>query len=271
MEERRQRDRKMDLFELTWSIYKGDPILDGLILCSAILYVRLYFLWFYKKNSYMKSISFFIGLGLLFVLKGSPFAIIEKYSMSLHMLNLSCFLFLVPPFLLFGLPDNIIQSRGGTWTVFILILLSILLFLYHIPLIQSLLLANPYSSEIYEWGLFGLALWAWIPLMSPEYWGASGPLSISYKSLSVMFILPSCLFLVLYPLFSKDTGVLTSMAGICMSQGTYSHLLPFPFNTKYDFPISGIGMFFIHKISLKGTKILSDCRVKQTYTLKDRP
>jgi cytochrome c oxidase assembly factor CtaG len=261
----------MDLFEFTWSIYKGDPILYGLILCSAIVYVRLYFLWFNNKSSYMKFISFFIGLGLVLVLKGSPFTIMDNYSMSLHMLNLSCFLFLVPPFLLLGLPDNIIHGRKGTWTLFILILFSIFLFLYHIPLIQSLLLDHPYNSEVYEWGLFGLALWAWIPLMVPEYWGVSGPLSISYQSLSVMLILPSCLFLVLYPIFSQETSALASMAGICISPETYNHLLPYPFNTKYDFPLSGIGMFFIHKISMKGTKILSSFLSKQTYRLIDGP
>ncbi len=251
----------MNLFDWAMINYKDNPILNCLLLCSVSLYVRMCFVWFNGKKDCKKIILFFMGLGFLWVLKGSPFAVIENGSMSLHMLILSSLCFLVPPFLLAGLPKKITQRPSRGWSRVFLSLFAILLFLYHIPFIQSLLMSSPFPNNLYEWGLFIFALGAWIPLMSLGDGEKRSPLCLSYKTLSVILILPSCIFLVLYSFFSTETDMFSNMLGICMPKD-YRHFVPFPFNTKYDLVLSGFEMFIIHKMGMKGTELLLACLSK---------
>src|SRR5699024_6242385 len=79
------------------------------ILCIALLYIlllhRLRTIKMYQKHV----ILFLLVLGLLYITIGSPLSRISHFSFSLHMIQMSILYFIIPPIILLGIPNPMLD------------------------------------------------------------------------------------------------------------------------------------------------------------------
>ncbi|MFC0015209.1 cytochrome c oxidase assembly protein [Allobacillus sp. GCM10007490] len=149
------------------------PLLISLLIVS-IVYV--YTLKQFVKTFNKQPILFFVGLIVLYFTLGTPLAAFSHLSFSSHMLQMSVLYFIIPPLILFGIP-NILYHRMLDISVFklirrlflppivSLIIFAGLLFLYHLPTTLHIFSLNPRFHEIYLVLLFFLSLRMWWPFV----------------------------------------------------------------------------------------------------------
>nr|WP_083953993.1 cytochrome c oxidase assembly protein [Cytobacillus eiseniae] len=211
---------------------------------------------------------FFLSLGLLYVTIGSPLTTISHLSFSLHMMQMSILYFIIPPLLLVGIPNQLFQrirktaiaGRIGKWILtpkIALIIFAVMFLMYHLPVVLHVFTQNPFVHNGYIYLLFLLSFSMWWPIVSPDPKQRLGDgQKKQYVFLSGVLLMPACLLFVISALLDgANNPFLTQITALlCMpSQSISIHILPTPFNTKYDQAMAGFLMLGIHKMSLMAT------------------
>lgn len=245
---------------LLWNI----PLLVSLIcifLLYGILLKRLNALQEYRNQSGF----LVIGLAFLYLTIGSPLSTFSHLSFSFHMLQMSILFFIIPPMILLGIARPVLQSiqgisifkRPGKWRsvpMLTLIAFSSLFFLYHLPMVLTLLSQNTSIHTGYTLLLFLLSFGMWWPIAaSAPAQHFSGERKRRYIFLSGLIIMPACMLFIISALFGEMTNpFLSQMAvGVCLPSNFQStNLIPSVFNARIDQLMSGFLMLGMHKLGL---------------------
>lgn len=251
------------LVDLTWNI----PLLLGVI-GIASLYAFLVNRLTDIKMHHKQPLFFFLSLGLLYLTIGSPLTTISHLSFSLHMIQMSILYFIIPPIFLLGIPSQLFQRIRNTpiankiskWFLapkLSLIVFAVLFLMYHLPIVLTVFTQNPLVHNGYIYLLLVLSFSMWWPIVSPDPLQrlCDGEMK-RYVFLSGALLMPACLLFVFSALIDEaNNPFLTQITALlCMpSQSLSIHILPPPFNTKYDQAMAGFIMLGIHKMSLMAT------------------
>ncbi|MBT2215231.1 cytochrome c oxidase assembly protein [Virgibacillus dakarensis] len=255
-------DKILLLGPITWHI----PFLTGL-LCIASLYV-----FFVKRVAkinltHPQVLLFLFGIGLLYVITGSPLAKFSHLSSSLHMTQMSILYFIVPPVILLGIPKHLFEFLWKTpWmkkicklllpSMIALITFAILFFMYHLPIVLTVLTKSNSLHNGYLSFLFVLSFGMWWPIATPDpKQRLSNKQKKRYALLSGLILMPACVLFILNALFDGTNNPLLAQAtsNLCFPLQSGSgpvSLLPPPFNTKLDQLAAGVFMMGLHKIGL---------------------
>ncbi len=241
----------------TWNM----PLLMILVCISVGYFFAM------RKHSNVRSGQFywfFSGIGLFYLLMGSPLYVLSHLTFMTHMLQMSILYFFVPPLLLLGIPRRLGQKwkKRNIASFSALVLFSILFFLYHLPQVLSFLYKNLMIHTSFIFCLFALSFLMWFPVMTPDS-------SLKrYSWWSSILLMPACLLLILNGLLGgQDTSPLFGqmMLKLCIPSDQSGALLPFQINTKADQIFGGLLMLLLHKCSL----IMAICLGKQRKYLQN--
>ncbi len=245
---------------LTWNV----PLLVLTISLTVVYLMNIK-----RKIKPLQPILFLTGIWLLYMIIGSPLVAISYLSFSFHMIQMSFLFFIVPPLILLGIPTNIYEKivalpyfgeirRLLITPITALIAFAILLLLYHLPIVLTVISQYPGVQKTYLTILFIFAFRMGWPLASPN--PDQRFLSTKRKKYlwqSSVYMMPACMMFILSALLAEmGNPFLGQMAAnLCLPESTI-HVLPAPFNTKYDQMLAGVFMISLHKASLLMTSKL---------------
>ncbi|MFD1039384.1 cytochrome c oxidase assembly protein [Virgibacillus byunsanensis] len=246
--------------QLVWNI----PLLVC-FLGIAILYAYVLKQFTNLKLHNKQPLLFFLSLGLLCLIVGSPLSAISHLSFSLHMMQMSILYFIVPPLILVGIPDLMFKQVFKLPMIklisklFItpkpaLFLFALLFLMYHLPDVLNVVSQYSFIQNGFLLLLFMLSFSMWWPIVSPD------PKQRFYKDqkkryafLSGLILMPACILFIFNALVDGiDNPFLTQItAHLCTPTQTNSlNLLPSPFNTKFDHIMAGTLMLGMHKFGI---------------------
>ncbi|MFC7372041.1 cytochrome c oxidase assembly protein [Fictibacillus iocasae] len=149
-----------------------------LLLVLAAMY--LYFRKTGTGATLLQKVSMMAALALVYVVKGSPLSIIgHHYLFSVHMVQMAILYLMIPPLVLYGIPERYWQQmlQGKTvwhhlFTFLTKPLIAIILFnalfsLYHLPLIFDTVSNAAVLHYVYHSILLITAFTMWWPVMTP--------------------------------------------------------------------------------------------------------
>ena len=252
------------LLWLNEHMYWNIPLLV-VVVCIVVLYVVIGEFSEGVVFSRRRRILFFIGLGLLFLILGSPLEAFSHLSFSLHMIQMSVLLFFVPPILLLGIPTQVMKQVQEI-SIFkrvpflfspmvALITFAVLFLLYHMPIVLSVFTRYPVFHNGYTALLLVLSFIMWWPITRKNSKGVKYK-DKKYLLLSGLFIMPACFFFILNCLFGEMSNSLLGevSSNLCVPVVFISYT---PINARIDQLSAGFLMLGMHK-----TGILVTTRVR---------
>lgn len=190
-----------------------------------------------KKQGFL----FIISMLLLYIMKGSPIDLLAHFMFSVHMTQMAIMLFVIPPFLIIGIPDWIWRSLLNikmfavifsycTHPLIALLLFNGLFSFYHIPFIFDHVMQNRWLHVSSSILLFISAIFMWWPLINdiPEGQSLSGIKKVAYIFAGGMLLTPACALIIfanspIYATYSDPTAWGTAMR-LCIGNSTFSNL-----------------------------------------------
>jgi putative membrane protein len=153
-----------------------------------------------------------VGMGIFvtYIATSSPLHVLgDEYLFSAHMLNQSLVYMLVPPLILFGMPDWMLRSflkwgwiqklfRFLTHPIMALLLFNVIFSFYHIPAIFDFVVENGFLHNFTHTALIFAAFLLWIPMISPlkEWYQLSYLQKIGYIFASSVLLYPACALII---------------------------------------------------------------------------
>lgn len=178
---------------------------------------------------------------VLYLIKGSPVDLMGHITFYTHMIQMAVLYLIVPPLLIFGLPDWLWRafiSLPGVKPVFRFLtkpLIALIMFngifsIYHIPLIFDVIKTDMWLHAGYTTILFILAVNMWWPLINelPEFQTLSGVKKMGYIFADGVLITPACALIIfadtpMYATFS-DPNAWAQALQLCVPAATLSSL-----------------------------------------------
>ncbi len=241
-------------------------------ICLIGIYIFLLIRFTKNKIYYKQPLLFFLGIGLLYLVVGSPLSSITQLSFSLHMIQMSILYFIIPPIILLGITEciylqivkipiikglsKILMSPRIAHYIF-----AGLFLLYHLPFVLNVISQSNYLQNGYLLVLFLLSFAMWWPIVAPD---PNQRLSRGhmkrYAFLSGLILMPARMLFIVTALVDAGENPFLSQitAHLCIPESSSFNLLPPPFNTKIDQFMSGIFMLGLHKVGLVMTVKLSN-------------
>lgn len=238
------------------------------LIVFAVIYSWLVHHFTEQKIYHKQPLLFFSGLALLYITLGSPITALSHLSFSLHMIQMSILFFVIPPILILGIPNRLLNTfvhiravnlllKGLRQSRMALFIFATLFLLYHIPVILNAFSQHSFIHNSYLFLLLILSFSMWWPLASPipehRFHRRNRK---KYVFLSGMLLMPACLLFIFSAFIDGTNNPFMSqlMVHLCIPAETNSlTILPPPFNTKYDQASAGLLMLGIHKLSLMTT------------------
>ncbi|MBO1003541.1 cytochrome c oxidase assembly factor CtaG [Pseudogracilibacillus auburnensis] len=260
-------------FRALWS-----PYFLTIIICVALLYFLLTGPMREKFGSFdpptrNQQIFFYSGMFILYIVKGSPVDLMSHIMMSAHMIQMSFLYFVVPIFIIRGLPvwmwEKFIHLPviKLLFTFFTLPLIALAIFnslfsMYHLPAIFDF----SKSHAVFHFGisviLFIFAMFMWWPIVTPlKSQDKLNPLiKMGYLLGSILMVSIACALMIfstksLYLAYSSQgawiqalslcvpTDVLTGLSGTLSGAEMFS-----PLSAHEDQQLGGIIMMFLQQI-----------------------
>ncbi|MBS2968840.1 cytochrome c oxidase assembly factor CtaG [Metabacillus sp. KIGAM252] len=228
-------------FEALWSPY----YFTVLVILAAVYYSagKHRKKWFKNSEevSAKQKASFYGGLALLYILKGSPFDLLGHILFSVHMTQMALVYLVVSPLLIIGIPGwmwNLILLRSPVRRIFMFLtqpILALILFngifsFYHTPLIFDIVKTNPAYHAAATSLIFFTSICMWWPLFRKR--GDSGEMSslmkMGYIFANGVLLTPACALIIfakdpLYAAYSDPASWMSAMA-LCVPGATLSGL-----------------------------------------------
>lgn len=228
-------------FEALWS-----PI----FLLMMILVLVAYFLIIGKYRSYIPNAEkvskkqqfyFVTGIVLLYFVKGGPIDLLGHIIFSAHMTEMAILYTVVPPLLLLGLPNWLLERVIQMKVVRLLLctvgkpLVALLLFnvlfsIYHLPVVFDAVKQSYIGHPTFLAILFVFALLMWWPVLNPlpDQQTLSEIKKIGYMFANGMLLTPACALIIFAstPLFATYTDPQSWMKAmeLCVPAETLSSL-----------------------------------------------
>lgn len=208
------------------------------VLIMAIVY--LFLLPSHEKHTKKQTISFLMGLVLLFIALGSPINIAGRMIFRMHMIQMMILVFLSAPFIVYGFKwaimdrflknasEKILKVFQPKWTI---TFFHVVFYGYHIPFMFNEIRTDYVMNYLSVFVLLLAAVIAWIPYLhqSEALKQALGKVSsFSYLVFLIPFIPMVLIYafsnLNLYPVYS-DPSLLKSAILLCLPQGVTIDML----------------------------------------------
>lgn len=217
---------------------------------SLMLILAFYYLLVFKyyprfkegqKASAKQTTFFTVGIILLYVIKGSPLDLLGHITFYAHMVQMATLYLVIPPLLIFGLPDwlwrNLINTRVIkplfaliTTPLIALILFNGLFSLYHIPLIFDVVKTDMWLHAVFTSVLFIFSIAMWWPLLNvlPEQQTLSGLKKVGYIFADGVLLTPACALIIfaetpMYATFA-DPNAWGQALALCVPPSTLATL-----------------------------------------------
>jgi len=227
------------------------PLFMAFMMAVTVLYTFVVGPWRHRFDgsaevTWKRQTSFILAMVLLYLTQGGPLSLLGHLMFTFHMTNMAIAYILVPPLLIYGIPDWLWRSmfRAKFWKMFSVFLnpivslgLFILLFsFYHMPDNHDWIMTNFTIHRIYYVVLFlsSITMWWHVYLPNPEWRRMSPLVTLLYIFLSGLLLTPACVMIIFAnaPLFAvyNDPDVWVQAMGYCVA-GDPAELL-----SKFDGP-----------------------------------
>lgn len=183
--------------------------------------------------SWARQASFILAMILIYLTQGGPLSFMGHLMFTFHMTNMAIAYMLVPPMLLYGIPDWLWRSmfKQSFWRPLRILMnpivslgLFILLFsFYHMPDNHDWIMTHFTVHRLVYIGLFisSMIMWWHIFLPVPEWRRISPLMTLGYIFLGGLLLTPACVMIIFAgkPLFAvyNDPEVWTKAMGYCIS------------------------------------------------------
>ncbi|CAM3828752.1 cytochrome c oxidase assembly factor CtaG [Alkalicoccus chagannorensis] len=183
-----------------------------------------------------RKVYFHLGLLCIYLGFGGPLYVLGHIMLSMHMISMAIVYLIAPPLLLLGIPswffEKFRQFRPvrGIFLVLGFPVLALLLFngafsVYHIPGVFDYLMTNEGLHNVYQLGMFGLAVLMWwhiLPRIDTKY-HLTELKRIGYMFVSGVLFTPACALIIfststLYATYT-DPAVWASAIAYCLPPG----------------------------------------------------
>ncbi|WP_210363691.1 cytochrome c oxidase assembly factor CtaG [Bacillus sp. REN3] len=228
-------------FRALWSPYYF-LVLAGLLIAYYLVVFKYYGRFKNGTPATMKQASNFTAfIIVLYLIKGSPVDLMGHITFYTHMIQMAVLYLVVPPLLIFGLPDWLWRSflslpvvnqvfRFLTKPLISLIMFNGIFSIYHIPLVFDVVKTNMWLHAGYTSILFVLAVNMWWPLINnlAEHQTLTGLKKIGYIFADGILITPACALIIfadapMYSTFSDPNAWAQSLQ-LCVPTTTLSSL-----------------------------------------------
>ncbi|WP_027408260.1 cytochrome c oxidase assembly factor CtaG [Anoxybacteroides tepidamans] len=228
-------------FMALWS-----PIFLGVLLVIAILYVLAVGRW--RERMATEELTptkqktyFFVGLVLLYVIKGSPIDLLGHLMFSAHMTQMAVLYLIIPQCFILGIPNWMyeqlfrMKAIKRTFAFFTKPLISLLLFnglfsFYHVPFIFDAIKTNMLYHAMVTTVIFISAFFMWWPVINKlsEWQTLSNIKKVGYIFANGVLLTPACALIIfadtpLYKTFSDPQAWLNALQ-LCVPKGTLASL-----------------------------------------------
>lgn len=225
------------------------------------------------KPSIKQQLSFYSGLVLLYIVKGSPVDLLSHIMLSAHMIQMALFYFLFPIATIKGIPNWIWKKvinlpvfkhvfKFLTQPLISLLLFSVLLAIYHVPAIFDYSKSSKIAHAVILIVILFTAFLFWWPILSPlkETDTLMPLLKIAYLIASAAIITLPCALIIFSenPIFSAYSaeGAWIQAMSLCVPGDVLDGLestitgpeMFSPLSTINDQQLGGIFMMFIQQI-----------------------
>jgi len=222
---------------IEWTHWHNEPILIGGLIFLGWLYAVLAGPLRLKLSAQpvpypkRKAVAFYAALVTFYLAVGSPLdQIAERFLLSAHMLQHQLIIYPAAVLLLLGLPDWMVSPITGrpglrpilrlmTSPVICGVIYTLVMTVWHMPLLYDLALQNRPIHILEHFSMFGAALFYWWPLLSPakEFPPASYAKQMLYLAAVVIGMTPLFAYItfsqdVLYPTYEYAPRVTTLTA-----------------------------------------------------------
>ncbi|WP_372633010.1 cytochrome c oxidase assembly factor CtaG [Cohnella sp.] len=182
-----------------------------------------------------RQLTFALAIALLYLTQGGPLSLLGHLMFTFHMTNMALAYMLVPPMLIYGIPDWLWRAAfgGDFWKKKIFrvlmnpiigLLAFVMLFsLYHMPSNHDWIMTHFTIHRIYYALLFlsAMAMWWHVYCPIPEWRRMSHMLTLGYIFMSGLLLTPACVMIIFAgkPLFGvyNDPEVWAKAMGYCVS------------------------------------------------------
>ncbi len=188
-----------------------------------------------RSVSILRQLSFILAIVLLYMTHGGPLSLLGHLIFTFHMTNMALAYVLVPPLLIYGIPDwlwrRMFQAKFWRLPVFRIImnpiislgLFTLLFSFYHMPHNHDWIMTHFTVHRIYYTALFlsSIMMWWHIYCPIPEWRRMSHMLTLGYIFMSGLLLTPACAMIIFAngPLFGvyNDPQVWVKAMGYCVS------------------------------------------------------
>lgn len=226
-----------------------------------------------ERPSRQQYVFFYMGLVLLYLIKGAPIDLLSHIMLSAHMAQMAILYLIIPILFIRGLPTWLIERfinirvikpifNFFTHPMIALALFNSLFAVYHLPAIFDFSKSSQVAHVSITAGLFILALFMWWPIVTPikKYNRLIPLLKMIYLVISIFVISIACALIIFAsePLFNAyssegawiqslslcvPTDVLTGLSGTLSGAEMFS-----PLSTHEDQQLGGILMMTMQQI-----------------------
>jgi putative membrane protein len=198
-----------------------------------------------QSVSVPRQASFIIAIVLLYLTQGGPLSLLGHLMFTFHMTNMALAYMLVPPLLIYGIPDwlwrRIFQAKIWRLRVFRLVmnpivclgLFTLAFSVYHMPDNHDWIMTHLTVHRLYYILLFisSMMMWWHIYCPIPEWRRMSHMLSLGYIFMSGLLLTPACVMIIFAnePLFAvyNDPQVWVKAMAYCITGDPASLLSQF--------------------------------------------
>ncbi|TFE23653.1 cytochrome c oxidase assembly factor CtaG [Cohnella luojiensis] len=188
-----------------------------------------------KPVSIPRQLAFLLAMVLLYLTQGGPLSLMGHLMFTFHMTNMALAYILVPPLLIYGIPDwlwrRTFRAKFWSFGVFRLImnpilslgLFTLLFSFYHMPDNHDWIMTHFTVHRIYYALLFlsSMMMWWHVYCPIPEWRRMSHMLTLGYIFMSGLLLTPACAMIMFAngPLFAvyNDPQVWVKAMGYCVS------------------------------------------------------
>lgn len=259
-------------FRALWS-----PFFLTSIIIIGILYYLITVVYRKKfgnvtRPTILQMIYFYIGLILLYIVKGAPVDLLSHIMLSAHMVQMVILYLVIPIFFIRGLPNWLIEKfielpvikplfSLFTQPIIALALFNFFFAIYHLPAIFDFSKSSQLAHVSITTILFVLALFMWWPIVTPikKYNRLNPLLKMIYLVASIFIVSIACALIIfakvpLFDAYSAEGAWIQSLS-LCVPidvlNGISGHLSGAeffsPLSTLEDQQLGGILMMFLQQ------------------------
>ncbi|GGB44960.1 cytochrome c oxidase assembly factor CtaG [Virgibacillus dakarensis] len=261
-------------FRALWSPYYFAFIL---LLCLAyyLITIRYRHKFGVDENPTGKQQFFFyLGMLLLYIVKGSPVDLLTHIMLSAHMIQLATYYLVFPILMIKGIPvwiwERVVHVpvlrpviKLLTKPIISLLLFNTMFSIYHIPAVFDYTKSSPVAHTLISTIILVAAFIVWFPVLTPlkQFNKLSPLLKIGYIFANGVLITPACVLIIfadvpLYAAYSQDGAWIQALA-LCVPSEVLQGLAPSisgpemfsPMSTMEDQQLGGIIMKLMQEIT----------------------